>query len=476
MALLTFGRKDKASAGGKKAAPRLELVFDETNTRALAFGVQWRSIATAGGRDEAVKLARQVGATHYIFRGQQLGLGALNGADAASAASARIYPAAAVAARHMVGNAICALRIQPGEYWIAAVANGAPTSTDLFLQGIDDAQALERVRQVASQVYAGAQAEPAVYTNIDGSGIEGVKAYSDEDLFQALVSGSEVLAPLPKAGASIPKPVLIAAAAVAVLLVGQQANQWWTKKKAREAAMLADSSEIDPAQAWAQEIANWEASRAAANGYGLLEARDQLTRLPVRWEGWSLTTAVCRAASLSVANGTAQRSWTCAADYTRSRVGSVNRKMASILPAGWVVSFTPLNGLRVSWNFVQPARPLKLADLPKADFYRVEVASRLQVLQPALAGDVSYTFAPVDIPPPRKKDGTAFPPPPEVQGLTSAAVVVKGPMRSMDALIKADVAANWQEISITYDNQEPKGALNASSLMAEAKGEMYARN
>lgn len=476
MALPTFGRKNKAGPAGKKAAPRLELVFDSTGTRALAFGVQWRAIATAGGRDEAVKLARQAGATHYIFRGQQLGLGALNGPDAPSAANARIYPAAAVAARHMVGNAICALRIESGEYWIAAVANGAPTSTDLFLQDIDDAEALERVRQVASQVYAGAQAEPVVYTNIDGSGIEGAKPFSDEDLFQALVSGSEHLLLLPKAGASIPKPVLIAAVAVAVLLIGQQANQWWTKKKAREAAMLADRSEVDPAQAWAQEIANWEASRAASNGFGLLEARDQLNHLPVRWEGWSLSTAVCRAAAVNMANGRGQRAWTCQAQYTRSRDGSFNRKMATVLPQGWVVQFTPLNGLQVSWNFVQSARPLKLAELPKADFYKVEVASRLQELLPALASDVSYTFTPVEIPPPRKKDGTAFPPPPEVQGLAAATVVIKGPMRSMDALIKADVSANWQEISITFDNQEPKGALKASSLMAEAKGEMYARN
>jgi hypothetical protein len=119
---------------------------------------------------------------------------------------------------------------------------------------------------------------------------------------------------------------------------------------------------------------------------------------------------------------------------------------------------------------------LKLAELPKAEFYKVEIASRLQELLPALASDVSYTFTPVEIPAPKGKDGTAIPAPQEVQGIASASLVVKVPMRNVDALIKADVSADWQEIRLVYDNQEPKGALKASAVMAEAKGEMYARN
>lgn len=472
MSLLTLGRKAAAGPANKKSAPRLELLEDASGGRALAFGIQWRSIATAGGRDEAVKLARQAGATHYLFRGQQLGLGVL---PSGGSPNVRIYPAASVAARHMVNNAICALRIAEGEYWIAALANGSPTSTDVFMQG-DDAEALERVRQITGQVYAGSQAAPTVYTNIDGSGIEGAKPYSPEDMFQALVSGSEILQPLPKPGMTLPKPVLIVAAVLAVLVTAQQANQWWSKRQAQQLALLASSSEQDPAQAWAQEIAAWEAARPAADGYGLLQARDQLNRLPVRWEGWVMNSATCRAAPLNVVNGDAKRSWSCQAQYTRAPAGSVNRKMATVLPGDWAVSFTPLNGMNVHWSFIQPARPVKLAELPKADFFRVEVASRLQELLPALAGDLTYTFVPVEIPAPKRKDGTAHPTPPEAQGIAAATVVVKAPMRSIDALIKADVSANWQEITINFDNQEPKGALKASSLMAEAKGEMYAKN
>lgn len=465
------GKKPAAQTAKKGAAPRLELEHDVTGTRALAFGIQWRSIASAGGRDEAIRLARQAGATHYIFRGQQLGIGILPREE-----EARVFPAASVAARHMVGNAICALRIADGEYWIAAVANGAPTSTDIFLQGVDDAQALDRVRLVAAQVYAGASGGPTVYTNIEGSGLEGAKSFSSEDLFQALVSGSETLLPVPKPGLSVPKPVLAVAGVVAALLVVQQGWGWWQKQRAAQLAAQASSSDVDPERAWAEAISQWESSKAAANGYGLLQARDQLVRLPARWEGWVLITATCRAAPFNGSGNAAQRSWTCQAQYNREDAGVVNRKMATVLPANWNVQFTPLKGMTVSWNFVQPASQLKLAALPQAQFFKVEVASRLQELLPALASDVAFAFAPVEIAAPRKKDGTVVPPPPEAQGIAAATVVVKAPMRSIDALIKADVAADWQEISINFDNQEPKGSLKASTVMAEAKGEMYARN
>jgi hypothetical protein len=264
---------------------------------------------------------------------------------------------------------------------------------------------------------------------------------------------------------------------LALLVTGQQVIQWWAKRKAREQALLALSDELDPTQAWAEAIATWQAGKAAANGFALMAPREQLNRLPLRWEGWILSTAVCRVSPAAVTNRTAQRAWACQAQYTRgTRDAVLSRDMARMLPQGWSVSFNPLSGMDVSWNFTQAATPLKIADLPKAEFFRVEVASRLQQLLPALAGEPSYSFTPVEIPAPKRKDGTSMPPPAEAQGIAAATLVVKAPMRNIDALIMADVMADWNEIRLVFDNQEPKGALKASTVMAEAKGEMYAKN
>ncbi|MEJ8838091.1 hypothetical protein [Ramlibacter sp. AN1133] len=472
MAWLTLLRRG-AAAAARKAAPRLELLEDASGTRALAFGVQWRSIATTGGRDEALKLARQAGASHYLYRGQQLGLGVL---PRDTPAALRVYPAACVAARHMVGNAICALRIQEREYWIAALANGAPTSTDLFLQGIDDGQALQRVHEIAREVHAGAQEAPTLYTNIEGGAIEGARSCSDEDLFQALASGSDLLQPLPAAGMSLPRPVLATGVLIAMLLAAQQAYQGWARRTARASALSAASDEPDPAQAWSEAIARWRAGKAAADGRLLLQARDQLNALPLRWQGWILTAAVCRASPAALPKDAAQRSWSCLAQYGRGHGAVVNRNVAAMLPAGWTASFTPLHGMDVSWHFMQPVQPLDLQQLPPAEFFRVEVASRLQPLLPALAADVSYRFMPVEISAPRRKDGTAMPVPPQAQGIEAATLTVKAPMRNIDALIQADVSADWTEIRLSFDDHDPKGELRASSVMAEAKGEMYARH
>jgi hypothetical protein len=469
---ISRGAKPKVgSAAAKRGAPKLELLEDASGTKALAFGLSWAFIATAGGRDEALKRARAAGASHYIYRGQQLGMGTL---DAAEAASLKVFPAAHVAAKHLPGNAICALSIGVGEYWIAAISNGNPTSTDLFLQEADDAAALEHVRQIAAKVYPGGA--PSVYTNIQGSGIDDARSYSADDLFDALVSESETLQQLPKQSASIPKPVLIGAVVVMVIGGIHEGYDWWQQKQRAKAALLQANSEVDPAQAWAQALSAWESGKAAADGYGLLLARNQLVHVPVRWDGWVLGTASCQAGAPGGGATGFQRSWTCQAQYTRGPSATVNRQMAKVLPAGWQVQFTPLNGLLVTWSFMQPARPLSVPALPKADYFKVEVASRLQEILPALASDVPYTFVPVDIPAPKKRDGTALPTPPEAQGITVAAISVKAPMRSIDALIKANVAATWQAITISYDNQDPKGSLKASSVMAEAKGEMYARN
>lgn len=469
--------RGKARAG-KLAAPPLELLLDATESRLLAFGVQWRAIATAGGRDEAEKMARQQGATHYLYRGQQLGTGVVP--DPAQVGGRRIYPAAAVAARHMVGHAVCLLRIEEGAYWIAVTANGAPTSRDLFLHAPDDAAALEHARQVIAQTFEGLSSPGAVYTNIEGSGIEGVKPFGLDDLFDALVSESSVLQPVPKTAAKVPKPILYAVLAGCALLLVNKAWDYWEAKRRAQQASMTHVAAVDSVAAWAQAVATWEAGKSAADGAGLFEARNQLMGLPVKWDGWTLSTATCTAGTpmpgAVAEGGVGSRTWNCSAQYNRGPTGVVNRQMATLVPQGWRVTFTPLTGVTVGWSFIQQARAFKLADLRKRDYFMVEVASRLQALIPALAGDVGFTFTPVSLPAPKKDDGTALDTPPELQTIASSSLVVRAPVRTVDALINADIPADWQEFTITYDKQEPKGDTNASSVMAMVRGDLYARD
>jgi len=464
-----------AGTSTKKALPKIELVFDEGGTKALAFGLLWKTIATAGGREAAVKIARDAGASQFVYRGQQVGMGLLE--QDAAAAGTRIFPAAVIAARQHVGTSVCALRVgdaEHGEYWIAVTANGAPTSTDEFHAGVDDAFALDRVRQLLEQFSNAGSL--TVYTNIDGHGINDARAYGPTDMLAATLGVTDLLGPVPKAAVSIPKPVLVLGIVAVALLGAQSAYKWWDKRKQAQLAAMNAAGEQDPAQAWAQAISNWEATTTSSSGAGLLQARESLDRLPVQWDGWVLSTAACRAAPINTTASPPNRSWTCQASYVRQPVGVFNREMEHKLPADWKVAFTPLNNMQVSWNFVQGAQPIKIASLRPANYYKVEVVSRLQQLSPALAGEVNFAFVPVQIPAPKKADGTVMPPTPAAEGLALAAITVKAPLRSIDALIKADIEADWRELVIVYDNQGPKWTIKGSALMAEAKGDMYAKN
>lgn len=455
-------------AGSKKV---LELLVHAGGKKALACGVTWRTIATSGGRADAIKLARSAGATHYIFRGQQLGMGTM---PAGTEATMRVFPAALVAARTLVGTAVSALRVGDDEYWVAVTKDGATTSSDFFLSAADDAAALDKVRELQEQ-FGGAESVQ-VYTNIEQHGIDGARSLAAEDLLDYSLAESEALQPLPRAGLSIPKPLAYVMLVVLASVLGQKGWEMYDSQRRARLAAMNQVAEVDPVQAWTQAITSWESTNAGPAVDSLTAARLSLSQVPLEWDGYVMNQADCSAGAINVGAQPASRSWACRAQYTRTRSASLNRDMARRkLPDGWTVTFTPLNGMQLTWSVQQPAQPVSVAQLPKPSHYAVEMASRMQRVLPALSGDVPLQFAAVEIPAPKKSDGTVMPPDPRAEGLSMATLAVKAPLRSIDALIAAEIYADWHQITLVYDAQGLKGGINNSALMAEANGKMYAK-
>jgi hypothetical protein len=458
-----FGTKRTPDKAKRGAAPRLEVLFEsENSTKALALGVQWKRIATAGAREDAIRLARESGASHYIYANQQLGIGVLQRNES----TVRVFPAAVVAARQLHGSALVALKLSETEFWLAETHDGSPTSTDLFLTGVDDAEVLERLRELRAQ----SPVEPTVYTNITDHGLANAKPYDLSELFSAMLGDGDRLQPVPSAGFSIPKPVLGVAVLAIVVLAGQQGMRWWENVKRQRMAVAAKQGQVDPELAWAEAIATWEQGVAAPSGQSLLAPRASLDKLPVEWGGWKLLNAQC---SAQVPAGGA-RVWSCHAKYSRGVAGIVNREIAAQLPAGWIVSFEPLGGMQLAWSVREPVQAMRIIQLPKPETYNVQVASELQAMLPAFGGELSFAFQPVAIPAPKKPDNTAMPPDPRAEGLMSASLSIKAPLRSIDALIAADIRADWRFLSLAYQ-QGLQGGISKSALMAEVKGELYAK-
>jgi hypothetical protein len=456
-----------------RLAPRIEVAYDAAGNRGLAFNLAWRSIATGGGRQEALRVARASGATHALVRAGQVGMGVLaqrqrNGA--------RLVPAALVAARQHSGTAVCCLEVTPGEFWLALTIHGTPTSTDQFLSGISAEEALQRAESILAGLDA--QAGATLHTNIPGCTRLDARPYAPSDMLEAGAPEGDVLRTLPKARRMRGLLLGVVLAGAASLAWQQHRSQPDAARSARQAAALASSP--DPQSAWEAAVMRWAAGVPMPGPGALQPVRDALGSLPVHWHGWQLAQAACRAAALE-AGPPAHRPWHCDAGYQRGGAAHLNRDMAGRAPPGWSLRFQPLGELQLHRTVQAPAVALRPTELLPVSHYEVEVASRLQRLSPAFAGDLRLAFAPVSLPPPTDPTGQAVGAPARPVLPSLAEFQLRGPLRSIDAMLADGVAAHWHAIQLTYHAPAASGASHlhggvaASDLMVELKGAFLAK-
>jgi len=473
-----FKKKSKSDQGGARAP--MSVVADELAQNAIAFGVTWRAIASRNAsKADAAKAARAAGATHLITSLTQFGFGTLS-PEAPRAAT--LYAASRVAARQHGGDAIYALKLFEGEYWFAVVRGGQPSATDRIIAADNGVELIEEVqREIQSGVDDGMAY--TVYTNLEDPGFHEPRSLDAADLLMAVGSEEDVLQLLPSTRRQIPVPVIVAVVGAALLA---SANKGWEiyKDKERQRLLLLNRVvEEPPEQAWARATKAWADLHRSPDPQGLAAARVSLGKVPLVWGGWKLQSAICSALEpIAVAPGavpaagTQDRRWSCVATYLRGEAGRLNRDMKDDVPAGWSVQYRGLDTIVGNWSVTQASQGFDFEKLRAIDYHQVETVSRLQRLQPAFSQVGELVFAPVDITPPRKADGTAVPPVASAPMVRAASFSLKAPLRSVDALIDAGIEADWQQISIAVQtNENAKAALKTSALVAEAKGQIYAK-
>jgi hypothetical protein len=457
---------------------RIELLANSDDTQQLAFGLQWTSIVSGGGKDAAAKLAKQRGASHFIFRNQQVGYGYIDTKKNPIKAGVPVYPAALVAAIQYGGDALIFIKIGPGEYWLAEIRNSLPTSLDRFIFADNDSVVLEEAEQIVSA--AGGDLTYKIFTNLSAHGFESVSRTSAEDLLLAS-SGAPKMEALPKAtSVNFPKPVLIAIAVGGVLLVANYVWNWKQELDAKKRAQQESQSvDISPEQAWRQALATWQTTRAAPGASGYQIARNSLGKVPVMWDGWYLEDATCKAGPV-VAGEKPSRTWSCAAAYQRSRAGSLNNVMVNQIPPDWTVKFVPLNKMVASWSIQEPVAYINVAEFQTVDFHLTQTLSKFQALGSAFTASPEISFVPIDIPPPKKlSDGTAYAPDPTMANLSASKVLFKGPLRTADRLVQSDLLIDYTSVSLTAKpsiglSDSISEQLTKSAVDAEVTGVLYA--
>jgi hypothetical protein len=464
-------REGQAKAGKEKARP-IVLMVDEAGVKGLAFGLQWRSVVTSGGRASAIAMASAGGGTHFIFRGQQLGFGRLQ--DKNTVLPARVYPAAVIVAQQQVGDSLFVMQTGDDEFWIALTRNGAPTAEDSYLVGATETQAIS----LAHEIHANMQADDvnlSVFTNIDDHGFDSVKSASIEDILNGAVGDVELLEALPKPKSSIPKPVLLIAGIAIAALSINSGYKYWAAKKAKQEFQAAPVDEADDS-VWSKTLAEWQTGIPRADRSGIQMVRRSIADVPVNWFGWALNGVTCAMDASAPKQQAPDRIWQCKASYTKTSSGLLNREMEGKAPAGWMLTFMPLTGLTAQWEIKMPIRTIDVALLKTQKEHLVGTASMLQSLAPAMSKSVEFAFKPISIGNPKKLDGTAYIPTKAIAGLTRTAISIQGPLRTIDATIEADLDVVWRALSVTVEANDTKLTLQTSGLTGELKGEIYANN
>ncbi|KWT65014.1 MULTISPECIES: type 4b pilus protein PilO2 [unclassified Variovorax] len=472
-------KKTKSNQDGGRLP--LVVAVDENEPKAIAFGVSWRAVASRSStRSDAIKIARSGGATHLVSSLQQFGYG-LVPADAAPSGT-KVFAAARVAARQHGGDAIYALKLFPdsNEYWFAVIRGGQPSSIDRIILSDNDMELIDAARK---EIDSGLEDDItyAVFTNLEDHELsDKARGLTVADLMLAAAGEEDVLQPLPKKSGEIPKPVIGVVAVALLLALGNKGWSMYQEKERKRLARLNAQAEEPPEQAWARAMKSWADAHRAADPQGLAAVRVSLGTVPLVWGGWELQNATCNAAppvAAAAGAGTqGDRRWGCSAIYTRSPTGRLNREMKATTPQGWTVQYRGLDTIVGSWSVTQAAQPFRYEALRSVESHMVETISRLQKLSAAFGQVGEVSFTPVEITPPRRKDGTAVPIVASVPQLRAATFTLKAPLRSVDALIDAGVEADWQQLSMSFKRADgEKVDIKTSALTADLKAVIYAK-
>ncbi|WP_231570265.1 hypothetical protein [Achromobacter sp. RTa] len=422
--------------------------------RALAFGLRWFALIGSNVPALARSRGRRLRASHYVVGGApaaMAGYGRLRPrrlggwpAERARGSGAPLIQAAAqLYALLYPDGGHSLIRLPDGRLWLVAAQRGTVLSqTDRLFASRDEA--LREQALLLSQRPALPAREPDA-------------AWAA--LLQAADPASQ-LAVLPSRWAEVPLALrlflaCVGVSAVAPALWDALAPRWHAREASAPGSLDGAAPPPDPYLVLLQTTAAHvpsELNRVLA-GVG---------KLPIQVRGWALSRAHCLAG--------AQR-WTCSAAYVRAHSSATNQALHALRPAGWELSFQPMEAATLFWRI--PSRQAWLADLslPTSVQVDTELVTALQRLQPAFSAVVLAAAAPLPISAPPGANGAAAANP-ERPGIRRRVLTLRGPLRSFALLPDAISTARWSQLSLEIQPQ-PSPGLASSTLIAELHGELY---
>lgn len=439
-------------------APLFLLIECPGADRMLAFGLRWYALIGSNVPKLARSRGRRLRATHYVVggspamvagygRGRPGRRAARPWRRARSPGATPPQSAAQLFALLYPEGGHSLVRLPDGRHWLVAAHGGAVLSqTDRVFDSLDDAQSEQRA--LLAQ-------RPSL------------TEHSPDRVWAALAQTVEpgaALTVLPSRWAELPAALRLFLACIGLAAI---APPLWNASVApfarKPAAPLEPAAVRDPMA---------DAYEAMLQGTTVHPATD-LTRLlasvaalPVQVQGWALRRAHCEAAA---------QQWDCAAVYARAHPLATNHGLHALLPAGWQVSFKPLEEATLAWRVA--SAPIRVADmdLPTSLHVDTRVAGGLQGLRRAFASVALSPAVPLMPRPPAASRAVASPGSVDGRGtplVRRRSLVLHGPLRSMALLPGPVPAARWSRLVVNVQSQ-PRPSLVASALVAELQGDLY---
>ncbi len=439
-------------------APLFLLIECPGADRMLAFGLRWYALIGSNVPKLARSRGRRLRATHYVVggspamvagygRGRPGRRAARPWRRARSPGATPPQSAAQLFALLYPEGGHSLVRLPDGRHWLVAAHGGAVLSqTDRVFDSLDDAQSEQRA--LLAQ-------RPSL------------TEHSPDRVWAALAQTVEpgaALKVLPSRWAELPAALRLFLACIGLAAIAPPLWNASVAPFARKPAAPPEPAAVRDPMADAYE--------AMLQGTTVHPATD-LTRLlasvaalPVQVQGWALRRAHCEAAA---------QQWDCAAVYARAHPLATNHGLHALLPAGWQVSFKPLEEATLAWRVA--SAPIRVADmdLPTSLHVDTRVAGGLQGLRRAFASVALSPAVPLMPRPPAASRAVASPGSVDGRGtplVRRRSLVLHGPLRSMALLPGPVPAARWSRLVVNVQSQ-PRPSLVASALVAELQGDLY---
>lgn len=412
----------------------------------FVFGLDWMPVIGGNPQKLARRRARSLRSTHYLMAGDPVsvvGCGLISRhlvSEKTSLWTRRepLYSAAALFARaHSSGVVAGIIQMMPKGYWLVAVKGGLVLAqTDRWYTELSEANAaLASIKQR--------------FPSIQVLGLVEISTHAWPDWLSGVPDSSSALKKLTE---------LRTMTLGASFLLASTVMLWpWNTDSSVQVGL--HTEQLERAQ-WQEVIEQFIRTHPVHRAEHLTKVLGEWNRTPLSPGGWKLRKILCESVSIN---------WHCAAQYQRIKRLARSSEIETSKPEHWQAEYLDLDHAVLRWQVAGAASPF---DFQTPSIPLKEWMSYLQDVRPMFESIQIGSGHRVVLSAPLNADGIALKPPVNLKPLTKRSVAMRGPLRSLPALMGIPAPVRWKTLMLEIGPALGTG-ISKSELMVQLTGELF---